>query len=367
MTKKKILFVSNQASLTGAPIFLLNLVKHLNESKPDYDTTIFFSSRGELTSLASTQGIPQFVSTKRANSKGKFIAVLARTLHYLYFFKVLVTVRPHLVYSNTCTNFGEVVIAGLCRIPIIMHMHEGQQFANAFASRLKASCYFVKQVIAGSVYTQNVFSAITKKSSVVIYNGIQANAKNAKPIKQTKSPLTVGILGTIDSNKGQHIAINAVELLARKGHRVLLQIAGKVSERKYFNSLETMLKNSDCEKQVRFLGVVENAATFIQSLDILLVPSFDEAFPTVILEAFSQNTLVIASKVGGIPEMILDHSNGLLVEPGKPEVLATAIEDVLCNLDLLITLPAAALRTLQLQFDVTESYHSITAIIDKHL
>jgi glycosyltransferase involved in cell wall biosynthesis len=366
MIKKKILFVSHQASLTGAPLFLLKLIKHLNASKPNYEIAIFFSSGGELTKLVAEEGISQFVSTKRTNSKGKVRAVLRRTVHYLYYLKVLVTVRPDLVYSNTCTNFGEVVIAGLCRIPVIMHMHEGQQFASAFANRLKVSCYFIRQVIAGSEYTKNVLSGLTRKSAVVIYNGVETKKRAAK-LKQLRSPITLGMLGTIDSNKGQHIAIEAVELLALKGHQVLLQIAGKVSEQEYFNSLESGLKSKDGDTRVTFLGVVEDAAEFIYSLDVLLLPSFDEAFPTVVLEAFSQNTLVIASKVGGVPEMISDRSNGILVDPGNSEALALAILDVLSNKALLTMLPEAGLRTLNLKFDAAEANHSIAAMIDDHL
>jgi glycosyltransferase involved in cell wall biosynthesis len=367
MAKKKILFVSHQASLTGAPLFLLRLLKHLSQSKPEYEITVFFSNDGELTKQVSDQGIHHFISAKRTISKGIGRVVLSRTVHYLYYLKALFVVRPDLVYSNTCMNFGEVILAGLCRVPVIMHMHEGQQFASAFANRLKVSCYFTKQIIAGSEYAKNVLRTLTDKRAVVIYNGVEVTEEKAKPQKQPQTPLTLGMLGTIDANKGHHIAIEALELLYHKGHQVRLQIAGKVSELTYFKSLENLLKTCECAGEVTFLGVVEDSASFIRSLDVLLVPSFDEAFPTVVLEAFSQNTLVIASNVGGIPEMINDRSNGMLIEPGNPAALASAIEQIVCGMEILKILPHAAHLTLQHKFAEYRANLSIESIIGDHL
>jgi glycosyltransferase involved in cell wall biosynthesis len=76
-------------------------------------------------------------------------------------------------------------------------------------------------------------------------------------------------------------------------------------------------------------GWVEDAASLMSHLDVLVLPSYDEPFGTVLAEAMAAGTPVVATRVGGLAEVVEDGVSGLLVEPGRPEELARAIATVL--------------------------------------
>lgn len=363
---KKILFVSNEGSITGAPLFLVKLLRHLKDERPEYKIAIFFAKKGELVELLVREGFDVFVSEKRGNLNSKLPKGWSRFLHYFRYLKVLFSYRPNLVYSNTIVNFGEVVLASLVRIPVLLHIHEGKKFSNAYRYRLKISCLFANRIIVGSHYVNSVLNCLTGRFGAVVHNGV--DLPNEIPVKRRPSdaPLKIGVLGTIDSNKGQLVAIEALCLLVEKGLSAKLKIAGKVGDDGYYAQLCNFVKLNSLDEFVEFVGVVPDADVFLNSLDLLVVPSFDEAFPTVILEAFSTGTLVAASEIGGIPEMIENKVNGFLFKAGDSMMLADIFEKVI-NDDVLEKLPQSALRFLHERFDVRTTNRLLAINLDEML
>jgi len=364
---KKILFVSHEGSITGAPIFLVKLLKHLKAERPKYTIAIIFSENGDVISLLEKDGFKVFVSEKRGKSNSMIRKFANRLAHYFFYLKVLASYRPDLVYSNTSVNFSEVIFAGLLRFPVLMHVHEGGNYTATYSYRLKISCFFAKRIIVGSHYVNSVVNSLTKRNGVVVHNGLDSQYDH--PIKQRliNSPLKIGILGTIEFNKGQLVALEAMHLLVNRGLSAKLTIAGKIANYEYYARLTSFLKLNSLDKFVDFVGVVPDAGVFLNSLDLLVVPSFDEAFPTVILEAFSTSTLVLASDVGGISEMIQDKVNGLLFKAGDSVMLADVLEKVILDESLLQTLPFAAKFILKEEFDVRTTNNRIAINLDEML
>jgi glycosyltransferase involved in cell wall biosynthesis len=364
---KKLLFLSNEGSITGAPLFLHRLVKYLKTERPDYRVVIFFAKNGELINQHLQEGFEVVVSEKNSIPCTLIQKIWKRFIHYSRFIRLLVMYRPDMVYSNTVVNFGEVVIASLLRVPVLLHIHEGKNFAQRYSCRLKISCFFVDKIIVGSHYVNGVLYSITRKSGQVIYNGVLSLDKfHPKKIK-IGTPLNLGILGTIDSNKGQRVAIDAIRILAERGVNANLVIAGKVGDEVYFDKIVKFLNHKFLNDYVEFIGPVQNAEAFISTLDIILVPSFDEALPTVILEAFSVGTPVVASDVGGIPEMIENEINGFLFQAGDSERLANCLEKIITNNESLQNISIAAFEIVKNKFDLNFNNQKIINCIDKML
>jgi glycosyltransferase involved in cell wall biosynthesis len=89
--------------------------------------------------------------------------------------------------------------------------------------------------------------------------------------------------------------------------------------------LEELVLNLELQEYVRFVGPVENAKKILPGTDIMLVPSRTENLPFVVLEAGFCSIPTIATAVGGIPEIIKDMQNGILVHPRNPKEIAEAI------------------------------------------
>ena len=324
--KLTILMVSNEGSLTGAPLFLERLARELSDD--GYRVAVFFSGSGVLVDRMISDGFEIYCSEKRLPGKGKVFSILHRAIHYIRFFNYTRHINPDIIYSNTIVNCGEVVIGRILGLPILLHMHEGRQFASKLKRRLKVQTMLSNDVLVGSEYANRVLYSLTGKYGTVVRVGVSGIPVGHRTRAHPHSSLRVGVLGTIDSNKGQIIALKAVSMARAEGLKVELILAGAEHDQGYSNKLRDFAVFNKLEGMVSFLGRIENTASFFEAIDVLAVCSYDEVFPTVILEAMRERKLVIATKVGGIPEIIEDGLSGLLYQAGNASELSRCLIEV---------------------------------------
>ena len=133
-------------------------------------------------------------------------------------------------------------------------------------------------------------------------------------------------------------------LFANKGHKVLLKALSTISDQgKDFKcwivgegpmekELKELTQRLNLGSKVSFWGVREDVGRFLSASDIFVLASLQrEGLPVSILEAWAYQVPVIASKVGGVPEIIEDQINGLLIAPDDPLALATAIDRLIMD------------------------------------
>ena len=131
------------------------------------------------------------------------------------------------------------------------------------------------------------------------------------------------------NNKGIDIALRGLARLPDKlREKIIYCVAGNGEEKE---RLETLVDNLDLESVVRFLGFTPNAKELLSGADIFLLPSRTEAFPYVLLEAGISGLPIIATNVGGNPEIINDMENGILIHPRNPQEIAEAINYLIVN------------------------------------
>jgi len=130
-------------------------------------------------------------------------------------------------------------------------------------------------------------------------------------------------VGNLVENKGHHIAIEALAQLPD----FRLVIAGEGPER---HALEALAKNSQTASRIKFLGRVEQnqLAVCYSAADILVLPSSREGWPNVLLESMACGTPVVATRVGGIPEIVTSASAGRLMPEQNAASLVTAVADL---------------------------------------
>jgi glycosyltransferase involved in cell wall biosynthesis len=150
-----------------------------------------------------------------------------------------------------------------------------------------------------------------------------------------------GVIGRLDPRKGQQWLIRAAGMLAGGNPDLRFALVG-ASEEDYRAELERLVDELELGSAVKFTGHRPDSREVYAALDILVVPSFEEAFGLVAVEGMLSSLPVIASNSGALPEFVSDGVNGLLVELNDDAELAGAIERLADNLDLRISLGRSA-------------------------
>ena len=151
---------------------------------------------------------------------------------------------------------------------------------------------------------------------------------------------TIVCVGMLRPDKGQNFLLQAMALLKARGVELTLVLAGSATAESA--EYETGLKRQAEEQglRVHFLGYREDVSGLMQMADLVVIPSLTEAQPRVAVQAFATGRPVVASRVGGVPEIVHDGETGWLVPPAEPQALANAVARVLAD-------PAAAARVAQ--------------------
>ena len=168
----------------------------------------------------------------------------------------------------------------------------------------------------------------------VIYSGIDTNDfKNDNNISYNYNnfnKIVIGFVGRLSIEKGTFYLLEALSHLQDVNFECL--ILGDGPERL---NLEKYVKNKNLTDKITFLGYQQNVYKFLNLMNILVVPSINETFGLTIVEAFALKKAVIATNVGGIPEIIENDVTGLLIPPKNSLLLSEKIRFLNNNTDLI--------------------------------
>lgn len=138
----------------------------------------------------------------------------------------------------------------------------------------------------------------------------------------------VGIVAKLSPVKGHDHFLRAAARIRERRDDVSFLVVGDGPLRVELESLTAELGLTDA---VRFVGVRENIPEVLGLMDVFVLSSLSEGAPNVILEAMAAGVPVVASNVGGVPDVVRDRETGRLVEPGDPDALADAVLDILSD------------------------------------
>jgi D-inositol-3-phosphate glycosyltransferase len=181
-----------------------------------------------------------------------------------------------------------------------------------------------------------------------------------------KDKYIVGMIGRLDIKKGQESFLRAIPGILKQHKKVLFVIVGEETrgEEGYREELIRLCKDLKIEEHVKFLPFTEEVPRFLSSLDVFVLPSDEETFGLVVIEAMAMQKPVIATNAGGVPEIINDGQNGLLVQPKDSMALAEAIQKVLDDFFLRYNLSIAARDRAVHNFDFVQCVDRIAESIE---
>jgi len=216
----------------------------------------------------------------------------------------------------------------------------------------RAFLSWADKVIANSKATADTFLAYRNdpKKLDVIYNGVDiaeytcADNDEAGSFRKrlgiADDSFLVGAVGRIFPDKGFHVAIEAINKVRRIYKDVRLVIIGRTEkgihskyqkDDKYIAELEKIISSLGVQKHVIFAGYQEDMIPAYKAMDLLVFPTFTESFGRVLIEAMAAKKPVVASEVGGIPEIVEDGVSGFLVPTNDASSLAEKIILILNN------------------------------------
>jgi glycosyltransferase involved in cell wall biosynthesis len=176
---------------------------------------------------------------------------------------------------------------------------------------------------------------------VTIHNGIdagscpptveRAGARRKLGLPMDNDTLIVGGVGRLDPVKGFDLLLDAIALLAPQHPKLILALAGDGPAR---HTLQQQAARLGITDRVYFLGFCKDVRQVYAALDIFAMPSRCEALPYALLEAMTAQIPAVASRIGGVPEVVVPNQTGLLIPVGDSHALANALASLLSNPDL---------------------------------
>ena len=166
-------------------------------------------------------------------------------------------------------------------------------------------------------YNPNIRTATIRSASsgFVVDEEESAKIRSRYPDK-----FLVGHVGALDNvQKAQEYIIQVAWELQKSHPQIQFMLVGGGSDETMFRQAAAGLQN------LEFTGFVDNVGDYLSAFDLLILPSNKEGIGGILLDAMDQGLAIIASKVGGVPEIVHDGENGILIEPARPDQLKAGI------------------------------------------
>jgi glycosyltransferase involved in cell wall biosynthesis len=196
-----------------------------------------------------------------------------------------------------------------------------------------------------------------RRKATVVHNGVStqvySNFNTVVP-EWKKTGVQLVSIGELHTTKNHALAIKAIESFSKEfieKYNVTYHIIGEGAERKH---IEARIEKSHLKNRIYMYGALPNASQYMPSFDICILSSISEAFCYVVVEAGRAGLPVIATRVGGVPEIIKDDVSGLLVRSKSIEEMAKAMQDLIVHKTKRIKLAAALKARVQKEFSVEQ-------------
>ncbi|MFA6216176.1 MAG: glycosyltransferase [Candidatus Omnitrophota bacterium] len=232
--------------------------------------------------------------------------------------------------------------------PVIVHTPHGHNFYGYFSKAVSYGIVLVEKFL--SCFTDRIialtelekrdlitYGVASADKVTVIYQGLELSryagaSSNTGALRDAfgigRDERVIGMVGRLEPIKGPEYFIEAAAEIAAKNSRIKFIIAGEGSLKE---KLQNRVLELGIKDKVIFLGWREDVPEIISLLDVLVLPSLNEAVGMVLLEAGAAGVAVVATKVGGVPEMVHDNQTGILVPAHNPASLAGAVNDLLAD------------------------------------
>jgi glycosyltransferase involved in cell wall biosynthesis len=308
----------------GSSTSLLDIVSALDRKR--FDPTVVCPEPGELPTRLRDLGVPVVIHPLSRLNREEAWRFAVEVPWYL---KLLSVSDIRLVHGNTSASRRSLLQAtALLGIPYVQHVRNGaarprEQFGYRLAKRIITN----SEDAATTLRDDPVFTAKT----VTIHNAValpayQAISSHREALDARNRP-TIGFVGQLIPRKGIDTLLRAMPEILATCPTALAVIVGCAppGEPEYEAVCRSIVTELDIANHVVFTGYKRDVPAWMRTFDVFALPTRSEPFGKVVIEAMAARRPVVASRVGGIPEIITDPCLGTLVPADSPSALARAI------------------------------------------
>ena len=363
----RVLYLSHAFAVGGAEEMVLNLVRHLPSSyKP---AVACIHEAGPIGLEIERTGVPFKVLGLKPG--------LLRPFDVLRLQDFLHQCQPDIVHTFLLTGslYGRFA-AMMARVPVVIgtevNVYQRKRPLHALAERwlmrgtdaVVASAesvreFYIKQVDADPAKVEVIYNAVDWSQ---LETTISREAMRMAMGVPVDAPL-LGIIARLTEQKGHRVLLDALAQMPdlSQAHLVI------VGDGPLRDELQRQAAGLGLADRVRFLGARRDLGNILAAIDVFVMPSFWEGLPLAMVLAMGAGLPVVATRVAGIPEVIQDGVNGLLVTPGESGELGAALSRVVNDDTTRVLLGQAARAFVRPRFGIDGYVNAITGVYHRLL
>ncbi|MCK5214803.1 MAG: glycosyltransferase family 4 protein [Candidatus Omnitrophica bacterium] len=234
------------------------------------------------------------------------------------------------------------IAARLAGVPKVVHTSHGHNFYGYFGPIGSKIIIFVEKILTAMTDKITALTELERRDfitykvspqkKIMVFNSgvefeklrnIEIDPVNVRAsLSVDEDEILISMIGRLEEVKGPEHLIEAAQIVLKKNAKVRFLFVGDGALRQ---SLETRCNQMGINDKVIFTGWRADVPQILSVIDILVLPSINEAVGRILLEAGALGIPVVATYVGGVPEIIKDHETGILVPPESPDEIADAV------------------------------------------
>lgn len=355
--QKKILYVITKSNWGGAQRYVFDLAKAGRNA--GMHVVVACGGNGLLTERLREENI----ETAQITSFQRDISFIKDIRSFFEVFTIVRKTKPDVIHINSTKagGIGAFIVRLFFRACIIFTIHGLPQYEDrprlilmfiGFATWV--TCLLSHKVIVLSRHDMEILlkQPLIKKKLILIPHGIHETFTSKEESREMilhtlgstisrsereklRDLMWVGTIAELHKNKGHVYALQAFADVAKNFSNVIYIVIGSGEEK---DSLLSAARRLGIRDRIFFTGFIADAQRLYQAFDIVLLTSIKEGLPYTLIEAIHAGVPIIATNVGGVPDIISDKKTGLVVSPKNSDAIYESLEKLITDDDLRKTL-----------------------------